>query len=559
MNGCGGVGGGTGTSRLNLYVPKPDEIVTDTATGETYVKGILLLYAKEGVSPEAIAELAKGIGGTVVGSIPQVRLYQIKIEGATAEVLRQLTESLTNHPLLEGAYLDIAGEMITPIEGEETPPPLEEERSRLAPSTGEWEWKEVNWDNNDDLHTGWWVFRKPLRNWYLKMIRAHIAWDITRGSRDHSKIAIIDSGFYVRHEDLKDNVAIVSQLTHPENVPGWSNHGTAVAGLTAAVGGNGKGVCGVCWFASLRLFGVGAVQSDEKISLRSLWIAGLVLAADSGARVVNMSFGVKYSEEWERFFRPAMLYAKSRDCLMVMSAGNDNQEAKNYLPKAFAANPELKDYVLVVGACNIQKERSTFSNYGDIVEIYAPGGDSKVGLFTISPLTSEGQIYNYVGAGTSFAAPLVTGTAGLLLAVNPNLSAPELKRLLLDGATLKGKIRILNAANSVRLAANQFNIPVPVLTANQTVFESAPAGVTFDVRGSVVPSFITQIVLDFGDGTQTTIKPTAVLQTTVQHSYSEPGVYKAELRFYSNGNTAPVAVDSLKINVGKSEVNVIIK
>jgi serine protease len=76
------------------------------------------------------------------------------------------------------------------------------------------------------------------------------------------------------------------------------------------------------------------------------------------------------------FFRPAMLYVKSKDCLMVMSAGNDNKDARNYVPQAFAAEPELRDHVIVVGACDADGDRSSFSNYGNIVEIYAPGGNA---------------------------------------------------------------------------------------------------------------------------------------------------------------------------------------
>jgi len=575
MNGCGG--GGTNTMQLNLYVPKPDEIATDPTTGETYVKGILLLYAKENVSSQAITELAKSIGGVVVGSIPQVHLYQVKIEGATADALRQIMQNLENNPLIDSAYLDTAIDIITPPEGEETPPPLEESRSRLVPPPGEWKFDNVDWESDGEPCRRLFSVCVPYRNWYLKMIRAKEAWDITRGSRTHSKIAIVDGGFDVHHEDLKDNISIASQLTLPNNSVDWLVHGTAVAGLAAAVGGNNKGVTGVCWFASLRLFGVGTttseVNGDKRTSLRSITLAGVVLAAESGARVINMSFSRKYSDSWQRFWRPAIQYAKSKDCLMVMAAGNDGKnldlQDNRLLPQAFVEDPEFKDYILVVGAVDNERKRSVFSssdpsnhasNYGSTVELYAPGGSIKVLMFTTLPGNSYGNAA--VGkslAGTSFAAPLVTGAAGLLLAVNPNLSAPELKRLLVDEAVVQGGIRILNVANAVRKAANQANIPIPVLTADQTVFEGAPATVKFDIRGSVVPSFITRIVLDFGDGTTLEIQPTEVPTKTVSHSYSSNGVYNAELRFYRGNKETPEASDKLTIYIGRSSAEIIIK
>jgi len=570
---CGGGRGEEGLTRLNLYVPKPDEIVTDASTGETYVKGILLLYAKEGAAPEAIADLAKGIGGVVVGSIPQVRLYQVKVEGATAEALRQIAGNLTDHPLLGGAYLDTAIDTVMPPEGEEPPPPLDEQSmSRLAPPSGEWNYDDVNWDKDTKP---WRSFQRPYRNWYLKLIRAHVAWEITRGSRDYSKIAIIDSGFDASHEDLRDNIRVLSQLLNVDDAPDWQHHGTAVAGLAAAVGGNGRGVSGVCWFASLRLFGAGMKKiTDEEGKkrkvLRSLYIGALLLAADSGARVINMSFSsdlmkMKNKEERSRemaFFRPAMLYVKSKDCLMVMGAGNDNKDARNYVPQAFAEEPELRDHVIVVGACDADGDRSSFSNHGNIVEIYAPGGNALLGAIPIRKMWTtlpDKAKYGYAGVGTSFAAPLVAGAAGLLLAVNPGLSAPELKRLLLSGATVRRKIPILDVLASVQQAARDANLAVPVLTANQSVFENAPAGVVFDIRGSVVPGFVNRIVLDFGDGRSQTIQPSEVPTKTVQHTYSNPGVYDAELRFYRSGSDTPVAADRLRISIGLSDADVIIK
>jgi len=81
----------------------------------------------------------------------------------------------------------------------------------------------------------------------------------------------------------------------------------------------------------------------------------------------------------------------------------------------------------------------------------------------------------------------------------------------------------------------------------------------FDIRGSVVPGFVNRIVLDFGDGRSQTIQPSEVPTKTVQHTYSNPGVYDAELRFYRSGSDTPVAADRLRISIGLSDADVIIK
>jgi hypothetical protein len=218
--------------------------------------------------------------------------------------------------------------------------------------------------------------------------------------------------------------------------------------------------------------------------------------------------------------------------------------------------------VIVVGACDADGDRSSFSNHGNIVEIYAPGGNAFEGVIPIRKMWTtlpDKAKYGYAGVGTSCAAPLVAGAAGLLLAVNPGLSAPELKRLLLSGATVRRGIRILDVAVSVQQAARDANLAVPVLTANQSVFENAPAEVVFDIRGSVVPRFVNRIVLDFGDGRSQTIQPSEVPTKTVQHTYSNRGVYDAELRFYRSGSDTPVAADRLRISIGLSDAYVIIK
>jgi subtilisin family serine protease len=291
----------------------------------------------------------------------------------------------------------------------------------------------------------------------------------------------------------------------------------------------------------------------------------------------------RYKEESEKrldeaFFRPAFRYAKSRDVLFVIGAGNDNAEAINYVPQSFAADPEFMWNVLVVGACNIDGKRAGYSNWGEIVDIAAPGGGRWLGgtignpMFILMPGSRYGEdrfIVFAFSTGTSFAAPLVTGTAGLLLAVNPNLSARQLKDFLIRGAREGGRfyedkgfrVYILNAAQSVNLASGSRHA-IPSLTADQVVFATVPAVVTFDARASVLTPEVAAIRLDFGDGTPPVDidKNNFVSNAVVRHTYTDSGKYVARLTFYRDRDLKQVlASTTLTIFVGQSSVNLIIR
>jgi len=570
LNGCNGPLPSPPSPTLKLWIPTESDILTDPATGENYVRGILLAYAKSDATEEAVQQAVATIGGRIVGTISQVRLYQIQVSASDANALRQLAETLKTHPAIEDAFLDTMIEAPVVKMGEPIVEWETKKRNRLLPNDPEW--------RND------WSDEPGGRNWHLEMINAPVAWDITRGSREHSKIAIIDSGFDTQHEDLRDNISSFSQLFGPPNVSDWQNHGTAVAGLAAAVGDNGRGITGVCWFASLKLFGLGSVRGGI---MRSLYLGAIILAVDSGARVINLSLGAgPFSSESERraneaFLRPAFRYAKSRDVLFVVAAGNDDTNAINFVPQSFAEDQELRNHILIVGACTSRGRRAGYSNWGNIVEIAAPGGGRWTVLtipisdpmFILMPGSRYGDerylIFSF-SVGTSFAAPLVTGTAGLLLAVNPNLTARQLKHSLILGAIRGGRyyddghgniVYILNAAHSVNLATGSRHA-IPSLTADQVAFVEVPAFVTFDARASVLTPDVAAIRLDFGDGTPPVDidKNNFVSNAVVRHTYTDYGKYVARLTFYRDRDLKQVlASTTLTIFVGESGVNLIIR
>ncbi|RMG32037.1 MAG: peptidase S8, partial [Bacteroidetes bacterium] len=156
-------------------------------------------------------------------------------------------------------------------------------------------------------------------------------------------------------------------------------------------------------------------------------------AVDNGAKVINMSFGKDYSPHKE-YVDEAVKYAEKNDVLLVHAAGNDskNLDVENNFPTASYKVPHGKKRArnwIEVGASSWKEDEAfvaSFSNYGKKeVDIFAPG----VAIYSTVP---EQEYKN--SQGTSMAAPVVTGVAALLRAYYPQLSAVEVRQIILDSA-----------------------------------------------------------------------------------------------------------------------------
>jgi subtilisin family serine protease len=213
-------------------------------------------------------------------------------------------------------------------------------------------------------------------------------------------------------------------LTNPD-----ASHGTGVAGLIGAVRGNGYGIDGVA--DNVRIMSIKAVPNGDEYDKD---IANAIrFAVDHGAKVVNMSFGKKISphKEW---VDAAFKYAADHDVLLVQASGNDGQDvdAKPEYPNDRFADGSQTDgpNVISVGASSAkvgEELAASFTNYGkNTVDVFAPG--VKV---TSIDLNAE---FN-TADGTSFASPITAGIAALVLEYYPNLSAKQLKQVILESAT----------------------------------------------------------------------------------------------------------------------------
>ncbi len=273
--------------------------------------------------------------------------------------------------------------------------------------------------------------------WNLTRIDADDAWDTTKGS-SAVKIAILDTGIDYNHPDLAANV-----WTNPGEIPGnnvdddlngykddvygydFANfdsdpfddngHGTACAGIVAAVQDNFVGVTGIaplCKVVAVK----GGLSSG--FFYASAVVPALLYCADNGFKAISMSY---FTDEVVPAEKDAIEYCWRKGVLPIAAAGNDNSSVP-YYPGSF-------EQVIGVGATQSSADdRAYFSNFGSWVDVAAPG-------LSIST-TSLGGGYTTGFAGTSAACPHVAGLAGLLFSVNPSATNADVRAAVEDTALL---------------------------------------------------------------------------------------------------------------------------
>lgn len=234
--------------------------------------------------------------------------------------------------------------------------------------------------------------------------------------------------------DLKDTKYGNNNVVGPE--PKEAKHRTHVAGIVAQVRGNNKGGDGVT--NNAQIMAVRAVPNgdeyDKDIAL------GIRYAVDNGAKVINGSFG-KYFSQNKEWVIDAIKYAESKDVLVVIAAGNESYDldvTNKYPNDTYDGSPEFAKNVLIIGALSPaygSKMVASFSNYGkNNVDIYAPGDK----IYATTPLNT----YEYL-QGTSMASPNVAGVATLIRSYYPNLTAVQVKQIIMESGTpLKNQVVI---------------------------------------------------------------------------------------------------------------------
>ncbi len=312
--------------------------------------------------------------------------------------------------------------------------------------------------------------------WHYPQINLPAAWDVTTGS-DTVVIAVIDDGVRA-HTDLTrriDGYDMISAVANggdgdgrdadgsaepnPSPLGKSSWHGNHVAGTVGATSGNNAGLAGVDWSAKLlpvRVLGVQGTGEAIDIIAGMRWAAGLEVPGvpmnPTPAHVLNMSLGGGPLTDVEQM---AINEVVNTGAVIVVASGNSNEDA---------AQSSLGGYdnVIVVGATDYNQQRAPYSNFGTVIDIMAPGGDTQADANADGK--PDGVLSTYLDDtgmmsgthlldGTSMASPHIAGIVGLMKAVNPQLDHAMAEQILKSTANPASQCNQGCGAGQVNAAA----------------------------------------------------------------------------------------------------------
>lgn len=338
--------------------------LTHAAPDKPWKEGHILVKPKAGLADAEFDKILKRGNAQSEGTVGDLRVHVIRVPPQAEEAVAR---ALAKNPNIEFAELDMA---------------VETEAAPNDPSYGS--------------------------QWHLAKIQSPASWDYSKA--DNIVIAVLDTGIDGAHPDLASKL-----------LPGWNavdgsndtsdinGHGTAVAGTAAAATNNANGVAGVAWNAAI--LPVRISNTSDGVAYWSDVARGLTWAADQGADVANISYGVSNSSTVAN----AAQYMRSKGGLVVVAAGNNGTDP------GYANNP----YMISVSATDSADAKASWSNYGAFIDVAAPG--------VSIPTTSRGGSYGN-WSGTSFASPVTAGVVAEIMGANPSLSADQVEKILKDSA-----------------------------------------------------------------------------------------------------------------------------
>ena len=351
-------------------------------------------------------------------------------------------------------------------------------------------------------------------------IQSENAWNITTGTG--VVIAIIDTGVAWNHSDISSNIwnntdeNCIDGIDNDANgyiddCRGWDfvntwysycgdadcnttdnnpmddhGHGTHVAGIAAAVTNNSLGISGVCWNCKIMPLRAGYKTTDGDGILEDSDISlAIRYAADNGAKIISMSFGGADSST----IREAVQYAYSRGVVLIASAGNTGDgDTLLKRQESFKKYPAAYDEVIAIGSTTSSDARSSFSSYGAWVDLSAPGS-----LIYSTYLNDSYATFS----GTSMAAPLAAGVAGLVLSKNTTFTNEQVRTILkssvnnFSSSQYQGTGRI-NAFNALVNSSLIINL-------NSDIDYINTSGI-LGINGTANGTYLTNLSLYYGSG-----------------------------------------------------------
>ncbi len=265
-----------------------------------------------------------------------------------------------------------------------------------------------SWTNDPGLTNQWYLEYLGAENFHRELL--------TLKPVKTSLLAILDTGIESKHEDLISNY----QSSGSENDNDPIGHGTHCAGIAGAITGNGKGIASLIppQNNSVKLTGFKVLKYNGSGTQKDI-IDGIIKATDMGADVISLSLGGPSDDLKQRAYELAVEYAAKRNAIIVVAAGNNNSDARNYSP----ANVKG---LIVVTAIDQQGQLASFSNHVAhlAMGVAAPG----VGIYSTIP-NNKYTSYN----GTSMATPLVASVIATIKSLNPSISTAQVHAHLAKG------------------------------------------------------------------------------------------------------------------------------
>ena len=457
------------------YVPDEKNIVYENE-GFGYVNNMVLLFARSDASEERMNEIAKEIGGEIVGKISGIHQYQIEVSSMSRESLENVCEKAMGFDEIKFAIVD----NVVTMENQAMKIPNDPWKDNFQGITG------VDWDEENP--SGY--------NWWLEATKVVSAWQ-SADSFSRINVGVVDNGFDTNHEDL--NITVINNEQNSVE-----HHGTHVAGIIGATNNNGIGISGI--LDQVNLYGVDCypTSNHKKNSITvSLLMDGIQTCLDRNCKVINMSSGISPTNTKDTkenaeatahdtiFYLLSMLDEREEgDFIIVQSAGNGDKTGKgvdagkyngyfasitekkikeimqeyvekNGKLKRDISVEEIMDSYMIVGAVDNKQKKGEWqlakrSNYGDAITVCAPG------IKVFSTTVMGGINGNYANdSGTSVSAPIVAGITAMVWSINPDMNAKKVKEIIQQTADItvlsrqkkdKGAYKMINASKAVEEA-----------------------------------------------------------------------------------------------------------